>query len=112
MCNANQFSEIIDEIVKSYKETYGTDLKDVILYGSYARGDYDDQSDIDFAAIVSGNRLDLQNRLEKVLDKAAVIGVKNDAVISPVVIPYDEYTKYKSHLPYYKNIDKEGKKVG
>lgn len=112
MCNSDQFSEIITEIVNAYKETYGADLRDIILYGSYARGDYDDQSDVDFAAIVSGNRLDLQNKLERVLDKAAVVGVKNDAVISPVVIPYDEYVKYKTMLPYYRNIDKEGKKVG
>ena len=29
-------------------------------------------------------------------------------ILSPTVIPYDEYKKYVNDLPYYKNIEKEG----
>ena len=29
-------------------------------------------------------------------------------IISPVVIPYDEYMKYKDDVPYYRNISREG----
>lgn len=40
-------------------------MKEILLYGSYARGDNDSQSDIDFAAIVDGDRLNLQEKLTK-----------------------------------------------
>ena len=37
---------------------------------------------------------------------------KNDIIVSPTVIPYDEFVKYKQLLPYYRNIAEEGKKIG
>ena len=37
----------------------------IFLYGSYARGDYDDESDIDIAAVVKGRRPELQDKWNK-----------------------------------------------
>jgi hypothetical protein len=31
-----------------------------------------------------------------------------ELVISPTVIPYEEFEKYKEDLPYYRNIAREG----
>lgn len=108
----NQLNVISKEIAEAYRKVYGPAVKAIFLYGSYARGDYSDQSDIDYAAIVDGDRLDLQDKLYEVWDKAADIGVENDAVISPVVIPSDEFKKYHTVLPYYRNIEKEGRQIG
>ena len=82
-----------------------------ILFGSYARGDYNADSDIDIAGIVKGERADLQQK-EKVIWKAAnALGLENDVIVSPIVIPYDEYEAYKNELPYYRNIMNEGIKL-
>lgn len=35
-----------------------------------------------------------------------------DVVISPIVIPYDEFKQYQKVLPYYNNILTEGKRIG
>ena len=40
-------NKIIDEFVKGAKEILGDRVKKIILYGSYARGDYNEGSDID-----------------------------------------------------------------
>ncbi|WP_082111607.1 nucleotidyltransferase domain-containing protein [Spirosoma radiotolerans] len=51
-----RISPVIDPIVRAFKkamqEFYGDRLCDVILYGSYARGDYDEESDIDFMIVL------------------------------------------------------------
>lgn len=112
MCTESQLEQIIRQIVKAYRTVYGENIREILLYGSYARGDYDNQSDIDFAAIVDGERMDLQEKLVDVWDEAADIGLLHDAVISPVVIPYEEFNKYKGKLPYYRNIETEGRRVG
>ena len=39
--------KILNAFVEELKKLYGEDLKKVILYGSYARGDFRDYSDID-----------------------------------------------------------------
>lgn len=104
--------DILCSIKQGYKQVYGDDIMDIYLYGSYARGDYEQDSDIDFVAIVKGNRLDLQKKLKVMWDIAADLGLENDIVISPTVIPYNEFLQYQEKLPYYRNIIKEGVKVG
>ena len=112
MCDKSQLNNITSQIVEAYRDIYGQSIKNIVMYGSFARGDFDDESDIDFAAIVEGERQELQKKLEEVWDKASDIGLEYDAVVSPVVIPYEEFLEYKDKLPYYRNIDKEGIIVG
>ncbi len=112
MCDKSQLNKITSQIIEAYRDIYGQAIKNIVMYGSFARGDFDDESDIDFAAIVEGERQVLQEQLEKVWDKASDIGLEYDAVVSPVVIPYEEFLEYKDKLPYYRNIDKEGIIVG
>jgi len=108
MCEKNELNIILKEIVKAYKCVYGDDIVDILLYGSYARGDYSSDSDVDVVAIVRGDRADLQNRLKDVWDVTSDLELEYETILSPTVIPYDEYIKYKEDLPYYRNIAKEG----
>jgi predicted nucleotidyltransferase len=112
MCTVQQLESIKSQIVNSYRNVYGNSIVEIILYGSYARGDYDSNSDIDFTAVVRGDRRELQDKLKIVWDMSADIGLENDVVISPTVIPADEFEQYKSSLPYYRNIEKEGLRIG
>lgn len=112
MCTESQLNKISKEMVECYRVVYGSDIVEIILYGSYARGDYVEDSDIDIVAVVHGSRVDLQEKLKAVWDVSAELGLENDIVVSPTVIPYDEFARYKQSLPYYRNIVKEGKKIG
>ena len=112
MCTEYQLSTISRQMSQSYRSVYGNNVVAIFLYGSYARGDYDSESDIDITAIVKGNRIDLQNKLKQIWDISADIGLENDVVISPTVIPFVEFEKYKERLPYYMNIWKEGRQIG
>ncbi len=98
MCTYTQLHQVTNQMAQCYHDIYGADIVGIFLYGSYARGDYDNQSDIDIAAIVKGSRLDLQNKLKAVWDISADIGLENDVVVSPTVIPYDEFEEYKEKL--------------
>lgn len=77
---------ISKQMVECYRLVYGMDIMGIFIYGSYARKDYTDESDIDMAAIVKGNRIDLQQKLKRVWDLSADIGLENDVVVSPSVI--------------------------
>lgn len=112
MCTKIQLENISRQISQSYRTVYGDSIVAIYLYGSYAKGNYDDESDIDITAIVKGDRLDLQKKLKQIWDISADIGLKNDVIVSPTVIPFAEYEEYKQILPYYMNIWKEGKRIG
>ena len=108
-------NEILDtisqKIAQSYRSIYGNSIKGIFLYGSYARGDFDEESDIDYAAIIEGERLLLQEKLKRVWKDAADIGLEHDVLVSPTMIPEAEFEKYKGQIPYYRNIEREGKRI-
>ncbi len=112
MCTETQLSRIMKAMVECYRVVYGDDIVEIVLYGSYARGDYAEDSDIDIAAVVHGSREELQEKLKAVWDVSAELGIENDIIVSPTVIPYEEFMKYKQTLPYYRNIAEEGQKIG
>ena len=109
MCTQFQLNEIMKAMVECYRSVYGNQIVDIVLYGSYARGDYTENSDIDIVAVVHGSRMELQQKLKEVWDRSVEVGLENDIVVSPTVIPYDEFKKYQDTLPYYRNIMQEGK---
>lgn len=100
--------EICRRVVAAYRRAYGDDIEAIYLYGSYARGDYDEDSDIDFAAIVKGERLDVQDKRWLVRSDTNNMDLELDIITSPTAIPAGEFERYKDELPYYRNILKEG----
>ena len=70
MCTRNELDMILRKIAEVYRSVYGDELVSIFLYGSYAKGDYQSDSDIDVAAIVRGDRRSLQDKLKKVWDVA------------------------------------------
>lgn len=108
MCTKSQLDLILRELIKAYYKVYGDSVVRIVLYGSYARGDFDDSSDIDVVVIVKGSRAELQNKLESIWDISSDLDLEYGTLVSPTVIPYDEFEEYKRILPYYKNIEQEG----
>lgn len=99
MCVQGRLDLLLKSIAEIYKQVYGNDIFDIILYGSYARGTQDEESDIDIAAIVHGERYNLQKKLTQVWEKTHDLGLEYDTLISPTVIPYDEFMEYKEVIP-------------
>ena len=44
---SKELKELLDNYIKELKKVYGVHMRSIILYGSYARGDFNDESDID-----------------------------------------------------------------
>lgn len=103
-----KLNNIYMEVVKNIKEIFGDDLIGVILYGSYARGDYNDESDIDIALLIDKDRISLKRYNDLLVSQMTHFMLEHDVFISFNEIPFKEFEEYKEVLPYYKNIDKEG----
>ena len=56
MCTENTLKLVLDKVCGRAKSVFGDSLEAVKLYGSYARGDYDEESDIDIMIIVDMDR--------------------------------------------------------
>ena len=93
------------------REFMRSDLVKMILYGSCARGDFKEHSDVDIALLVKGDRTDSWKYSDKIDEVATELALKYFAVVNFVLLPYDEFEEKKSWYGYFKNIDKEGIKL-
>ena len=86
------------------KAALGDKIGDLILFGSYSRGDYTEYSDIDLLILVN-SRL-TRDETRKVDDLIAGYSLEHDVVISGLVYPIDTYQRFNT--PFLLNIKEEG----
>lgn len=108
MCTAVKLNKITDEVVSSVLKLMPEKVYKIFLYGSYARGDNTNESDIDIM-IIFDNKQDLDASAKKSIRKfASRIGLANDALISIAFSDKEEFLSAQEYLPFYQNIIKEG----
>ena len=108
MCTKNQLNIITGNIANLSKEIFGDRLRSVILYGSYARGDFDDESDIDIMILVDIPLEEIHLYKEPILCLADDLGLEYDILVSPYIKDTYTFDKYFSAIPFYQNVQKEG----
>ena len=108
MCTSSELVKINQKVIELYNKICGDSLDRIYLYGSYARGDNNSQSDIDYAAIMHGSREDVQKYLKPLWEAVDDIDIEYAVIVSPTIIPYDDFYGMQDVLPYYRNIMKEG----
>ena len=97
---------VIRPLISDYVEIYGELLKEVLVYGSYARGEQKDDSDVDIALILKA--LPSRNMTDRMIDRTARSELESGKVISVLDIQDDKFRYWKDALPFYRNIEKEG----
>ena len=87
-------------------EIYGDVIEEIILYGSYVRGQETSESDIDIAVILRLPDTDELHR--KMIDIVVDNELDLEITLSVITIEEDNLNEWKSTLPFYKNLLKEG----
>lgn len=83
-------------------------IKKVILYGSYARGDFQRDSDIDIMVLVDLDEKSLKSCEDKIYDLTYDFNLEHDTEIMPVVQNVDHFNYWKKAYMFYKNVEEEG----
>ena len=76
----------------------------IILYGSCARGDYTEDSDIDIALLLKSDRLKAKKYGSVLANIATELAMKYFAVVNFVCLPYEEYIDKNDWYDYFRNI--------
>ena len=102
--NETTILDIKDLVTRDAPVILGHNLKKAILFGSCARGDYNDDSDVDVALIVSRDDDCKESAMDIVCEAMARYG----AVLSFSFVREQDYESKKSWYPFYRNINNEG----
>ena len=100
--------EISKRVVRAAKDTLGDKLDRVYLYGSYARGDYNSESDIDFMILADVSQEEACRQRRPVRERLGDIDLEYDLLVSCVVTAKSLFEQCVSFLPFYKNVLTEG----
>ncbi|MEW6193997.1 MAG: nucleotidyltransferase domain-containing protein [Bacteroidota bacterium] len=103
-----QIEELKKELEEAVKRLLSDKLKKIVLYGSYARGDYDKESDIDFAVIASVTLQQINEYDDELADICLDLSLKYDVLVSVMIISEENFNGYHEILPCYSNLVKEG----
>lgn len=99
---------LIKKYIEKIKPILDDKLKKVIVFGSYARGDYDIESDVDILILVDED----ENKISKYNKEMTVVEVnmnlEYNTVLVPILISEQKFLQYKNIIPFYQNVVNEG----
>lgn len=102
-----QLDTVMTAFVAECKNLFGEKLSDVLLFGSYARGDYHDESDIDVMILLDMSTDETGKQFNGICKIASDIDLAHNVNLIPVLRSKSDYEHRKS-FGFYRNIDTEG----
>ena len=85
MCTKSELKIVLQEVENASKQLYGDKLNKIILYGSYARGDNTEESDIDIMIILDGDIDDVKKMRSLTAEMASNISIEQEVFLSIVL---------------------------
>ncbi len=103
---------IFREAVEECRKVPDGKLRDAYLYGSYARGDFHEWSDIDILLTVDMTPEELAKHRHAISVVNNELSLKYDVTVSATAKPLTHFNYFADALPYYRNVLREGIKYG
>lgn len=100
--------QLRNSVVDIAKKLADNSLYRVYLYGSYARGDYDEESDIDIMIIVDCEKEQIDNYRKRMCHYASLMGLEFDKEVSILMRDKNTFYKNKDISHFFKTIINEG----
>ncbi|MEN6413436.1 MAG: nucleotidyltransferase domain-containing protein [Veillonellales bacterium] len=104
----SRVTTIMNEIVDSMKNIFGDKLRQVILFGSYARGEQEEYSDMDIMVLVNLNDQELNPYNNAIADIMTDISIKYGVLPAIIDKNYEHFHHWVPFLPFYQNVKAEG----
>lgn len=99
---------IVTLFAKEVKRVLGKNMDKVIVYGSYARGDDDEHSDLDIMVLASCPEEDIKPFEYELYDVAFDFFMEYGIEISVIVKNKEHFNYWLGALPFYDNVEREG----
>jgi predicted nucleotidyltransferase len=102
---------LLRQYVEELQKIYGTRLKSVILYGSYARGDFEPDSDIDIMILLDLSDMEIKTYRHQLSGLTYDFNMDHELDIKPIAKSQEQFEKWQDSYPFYNNVNKEGVKL-
>ena len=100
--------DLIEQYVEEIKKIYGSYVRQIILYGSCARGDFRPDSDVDIMILADISDLELKAYAQQLSYMTYDFNMDHDTDIKPIAKSETHFKKWIVNYPFYSNVHKEG----
>lgn len=100
--------DILLEFTNEVRGILENKVTKAILYGSYARGDYRENSDVDVMILTTLTEGEIEQKEKEVYDLAFDFQMDYGIDISVIVKNEEHFNYWLGVLPFYNNVQKEG----
>ncbi len=100
---------IVHDFKSALEKLYGARLQEVVLHGSYARSDYDDESDSDLFVVLNDNEINTITEVFTLSDLTLQAILQHGKAISALPVSGQRYRS--SSMPVYQNTHREGMRL-
>ena len=107
MCREDAI-QILGEVYHACSAVFPVPIHDAYLYGSFARGDYHDESDIDILLTVDLDWPQISTYRRAVTRIVSALSLRYDRTVSVTVKPLKVFLQYREDLPFYRNVCTDG----
>lgn len=99
---------IVYQFSEDVKRILGDKLTKIIVYGSYARGDYREDSDVDIMILTKLSEEEIRAIKNDIYDLAFEVEMSTGIELSPIIKNQEQYEYWVDTLPFYRNVRDEG----
>ena len=111
MCTTDQLQAIISQMRDALQPLFPGQALETILFGSYARNQADDSSDIDLLFLVDAPRETISKVNWEIGNAAADLLLDHGIVVSPIVENRSYFRDNARTLPFFRTIQQEGVRI-
>jgi predicted nucleotidyltransferase len=106
MLDQTEYTKLATTLKQVLLDHYGSRMEKLVLFGSYARGDYQKDSDIDFMIVFNDEQLDYFEEMSNIVDLKTALSLDYDITISSIPMEAQRYELEDS--PLLLNVREEG----
>ncbi len=104
----DNLSALLAEYRKAIVQILGNRLTRMVLYGSYARGDFKQDSDIDIMVLADIRPEEISGYADQIFDITYDFEMRYGMEINPSVQSIKIYEQWKNVYLFFMNIEKDG----
>lgn len=101
----------LEDVKQMGAEIFGDKLKEIILYGSYARKQQTHESDMDIMFLFDGDQNEIVKYRDSIVDIMVELSLKYDVLVSITENSVRDFKEYAGYVPFYSNVYDEGVEV-
>jgi predicted nucleotidyltransferase len=99
---------VTGQVVDAARRRFGDSYDSAILYGSYARDDYDEDSDVDIMVLANISRQEADRLDMEMARTASRLSLENEVTVTVVIRDKPTFEDWKDVVPFYGNVATEG----